>query len=371
MMRHQLMRLIDFLTPEHRKKWAQAMRAEIYALDNERDALTFALGCLIGCFRFHLEIKITPGKTWGNIMKDRFTVLTFFSGLMACLIGLIYLFVSGAPQTMILINGAALLIGLLLAIAVKLSVRITDSIVTLFAIIGSLSLFATATVGYAIEDARRWLLLGPFFIQTSLILLPLVALSFARIQSFWTMLAVITAGFAMAVQPDRAMAAMLFAAVAVICWMRPSRWAFTASTFCAIAFLATLFLPDRLPAVPFVDHILWTAFDVNIMVGLSLWIACAALLCPIFLLPRNERTVIHLTFVTCWFALIAAAAMGAYPTPIVGYGASAIIGYFLSLIFVQPAAGMRSARDSGTTRLSDTDSGGLPLRMDHPSFALS
>ncbi|WP_337658528.1 hypothetical protein [Sphingorhabdus sp. Alg231-15] len=283
-------------------------------------------------------------------MTDRFAVLTFFSGLMACLIGLIYLFVSGAPLTMITVNGAALLIGILLAIAVKLSVRLTNSFVTLFAIIGSLSLFATATLGYAIEDARRWVLMGPFFIQTSLILLPLIALSFARIQSFWTMLAVIAASFAMAVQPDRAMAAMLFAAVAVTCWMRPSKWTFTASIFCAIAFLATLFLPDRLPAVPFVDHILWTAFDVNIMVGLSLWIGCLALICPIFFLPRNERTVIHFTFATCWFALIAAAAMGAYPTPIVGYGASAIIGYFLSLIFVQPAARMHPAVDSDTTR---------------------
>lgn len=370
MMRRHLMGLIDFLTPDHRKKWAQAMRAEISIIDSNREAAIFALGCLIACCRFHLELKISPDRIWSRIVKDKFTISAFFSGLIACLIGLAYLRISGAPLTMMFVNGAAMLIAVLLAIALTLSVRITDNFVTVIAVIGALSLLGTATFGYPVEAARRWILLGPFFIQTSLILLPLVALSFARIQNFWTTLAVIMAGFAVAMQPDRAMAAMLFVAAAVICWMRPGRLTFSASIFCAFGFLATLFLPDRLSAVPFVDYILWTAFDVNIMVGLLLWIGCLTLVCPILFIPKNERTVLHYTFAACWLTLITASAMGAYPTPIVGYGASAIIGYFLSLILVQPVEQSRSIADTVTGSLADTDSGGLPLRNISPSFAL-
>lgn len=369
MIRHCIMRLIDRLTPDHRKKWAQAMRAEISSLENDREAAIFALGCLIACCRFHLELKISPEKGWSDIMKDRFTFSTFIAGSMACLIGLTYLFVSGAPLTMMTVNGAAMLIGVSLAIAVKLSVRITDSFVTVTAVIGALGLFGTAMFGYAIEDARRWLLVGPFFVQTSFILLPLIALSFARIQSFWTTLAVFIAGSAMAIQPDRAMAAMLFMAVAVVCWMRPSRWTFSAVLFCAVGFAATLFLLDRLPAVPFVDHVLWTAFDINIMTGLLLWIGCIALVCPILFIPKTERTVIHYTFAACWLALIAASAMGAYPTPIVGYGASAIIGYFLSLIMVQPLRQADIVDDNGFNSLSETDENASLRRTKMPSFA--
>ncbi|WP_422345099.1 hypothetical protein [Parasphingorhabdus sp.] len=369
MMRHRIMRLIDHLTPDHRKKWAQAMRAEISSFGNDREAIIFALGCLVACCRFQLELQISPERGWSDIMKDRFTFSTFIAGSMACLIGLTYLFVSGAPLTMIIVNGAAMLIGILLAIAVKLSVRITNNFVTVIAVIGSLGLFGTAIFGYAIEDAKRWLLVGPFFIQTSLILLPLIALSFARIQNFWTTLAIFVAGSAMAIQPDRAMAAMLFLAVAVVCWMRPSRWTFSASLLCATGFATTLFLPDRLPAVPFVDHILWTAFDINIMTGLSLWIGCIALVCPILFIPKNERTVIHYTFAACWLALIAAAAMGAYPTPVVGYGASAIIGYFFSLIMVQPLRQADVVDDNGCNSLSDTDNNSALRRTKTPSFA--
>lgn len=370
MMRLRIMRLIDHLTPDHRKKWAQAMRAEISSLDNRQEAIVFALGCLIACWRFHLELKISPGKAWSDIMKDRFTFSTFIAGSMACLIGLTYLFVSGAPLTMMAVNGAAMLIGIVLAIAVKLTVRITNNVVTLIAVLGALSLLGTAMFGYPIENAKRWLLAGPFFVQTSLILLPLIALGFARIQNFWTTLAVFVAGFAMALQPDRAMAAMLFIAIAVVCWMRPGKWTFSAVLFCATGFATTLFVPDRLPAVPFVDHILWTAFEINIMIGLLLWIGCLALVCPMLFVPIGERTMIHVTFTACWLALIAAAAMGAYPTPIVGYGASAIIGYFLSLILLQPMKQARLVDDNGCNNLSETDENASLLQTKTPSFAL-
>ncbi len=33
----------------------------------------------------------------------------------------------------------------------------------------------------------------------------------------------------------------------------------------------------------------------------------------------------------CWAAIVVAAAVGAYPTPVVGYGGGAILGYFLCL----------------------------------------
>jgi hypothetical protein len=36
-------------------------------------------------------------------------------------------------------------------------------------------------------------------------------------------------------------------------------------------------------------------------------------------------------FGTIWFSAVAAAALGNYPTPLVGYGGSAIVGYLFSV----------------------------------------
>ena len=368
MIRGVLKWVILAIAPDHRKKWAQAMIAEMAVIERDREAVAFALSCLMACWRFRLEFNIS--QTGSSMVKDRFVILTFISGVVAGLIGLAYLIVSGAPLTMVIVNGGAMVVGILLAPSARLAVRATDQVVTATALIGAFILFGTAIFGYAIEDARRWLLIGPFFIQTSLILLPLIAICFARVQNFRTVLAVCVAAFAMVAQPDRAMAAMLFVAVVIVGVMRPNRLTVSAALFCAMTFAATLLLPDRLPAVPFVDHILWSALDISLWVGLALWGGCLLLVCPIVFVPKPERSTLHYVFASCWLTLIAAAAMGAYPTPIVGYGASAIIGYFLSLIFLQPRARGRMAVGEGPTDLSESEETIPPLRNSPASLAI-
>ena len=47
-----------------------------------------------------------------------------------------------------------------------------------------------------------------------------------------------------------------------------------------------------------------------------------------------------------WTGAVVAAALGNYPTPLVGYGSSAVIGYCLSLLaFLPPREQARSGRD--------------------------
>lgn len=46
----------------------------------------------------------------------------------------------------------------------------------------------------------------------------------------------------------------------------------------------------------------------------------------------EQSRAIYVAFGAVWFAAILAAALGNYPTPVVGYGGSAIIGYALSLL---------------------------------------
>jgi len=334
MIRVVLIHMIRKCTPRHRKSWSSAMEAEIENIRGEFAAIIFGLGCLLACGRFQMEKLSMPERLSQIFAGDNFAALAIIAGTLAGAIGLIYLTLAGAPSGMILINGLSLAIGLLIAILIRLTIRLSDTALNIIAPVLALSLLAVAMFGQGIEGANRWLAIGPYVVQPSLILLPLVVICYARLNSVPSMVAVMIGAVAMALQPDRAMAGMLFLAVLTLNYLRPTNAKFMASIVCAVAFVSTMILPDRLTAVPFVDHILWTAFDIGLLMGIGLWLGCLALLAPVIFLPPSRRTSTHWVFAACWCAVIAAAAMGAYPTPIVGYGASAIIGYFLSVAFV-------------------------------------
>jgi hypothetical protein len=89
--------------------------------------------------------------------------------------------------------------------------------------------------------------------------------------------------------------------------------------------------------VPFVDGIFFSAFDVHPLAGLGLMLGAGLLIVPAVLRVRaGSERVPAVAFGAVWLAIIAAAAIGNYPTPVVGYGGSAIVGYLLSLALLRP-----------------------------------
>ena len=69
------------------------------------------------------------------------------------------------------------------------------------------------------------------------------------------------------------------------------------------------------------------------MAGLAVVGGCFILLTPsvVGALWRVPDRPVLFAFGACWAAVIAAAAIGNYPTPLVGYGGSAVLGYLLSV----------------------------------------
>ena len=130
-------------------------------------------------------------------------------------------------------------------------------------------LVATALFGVAVEAASRWVSVGPLSLQASLIVLPAIIVLYARSPDAIGTAAILLCACALAVQPDRAMAAVLVAGTTAILFARFSRLAALALVGAVIALGVTMLRPDALPAVPFVDRILYTAFDVHMLAGLA------------------------------------------------------------------------------------------------------
>jgi cell division protein FtsW (lipid II flippase) len=286
-------------------------------------------------------------------LLDHPRLLGLVCATSAVVLGLAYMAAAGAPARYLVVNLAALLLGAMMwrGLGPRAGAWLARSG---WPVVGlALLLLATALFGAAVEGAARWVRVGPINVQISLVVLPALIVLYARRRDAIGTIGVGMAALALAVQPDRAMAGVLAAGMASVLLATRDRRSALALMMAAAAFAATLLRPDALPAVPFVDRILYTAFDVHAAAGLAVVAGCLTLVLPGFsrgVEAANQRAAI-LAFGACWAAVAIAAALGNYPTPLVGYGGSAVLGYLLS------AALLPAGRRHGDETASKSSSG--------------
>ena len=246
-------------------------------------------------------------------------------------LGLLYMGAAGAPAIYLVVNALSLVMGLAV-VGVMRSDTLASRWAGAVVVLGGL-LLATALFGDSVEGASRWIRVGGVSLQVSLVVLPAMLVFFARDRGLLATFGMVLAAIALALQPDRAMAGVLVAALAVLAMYRQDRWVMSSLAVAAIAFSVTLIRPDSLPAVPYVDQILYTSFEIHAFAGIAVLGGALLLIVPAVagLWIDSENRGVHAVFGTVWLGMVAAAALGNYPTPLVGYGGSAILGYALSL----------------------------------------
>jgi cell division protein FtsW (lipid II flippase) len=264
------------------------------------------------------------------------------------------------------INAGALAVGLVMlmvpACAVRHGVDWSSGLIAAM----SAALLGTTLIGHSADGATRWLMLGGLALQPSLILLPVMVMTFARSRSVLGTVGMLVAAAALALQPDRAMTGMLAAGLAMLAMLRADRFVTTAFVASIVGFIVALMRPDTLPAAPFVDQILYSAFDVHALAGVAVALGATLLLLPAILgrIYDAANLEIYLVFGAVWLAAIAAAALGNYPTPIVGYGGSAIIGYVLSLAALPKRATAQPRVEARSRGGADVNPGDHHLRLE-------
>ncbi len=359
------------------KRGDGAIRCEAASIPDDTKALLFTLDSLCGLMpravASHLlqpfasltgaGAPFSKGSTAMHILDAtmrRPRALGIACVIGAVVLGVVYLAIAGAPMRYLGINAGALVIGLtmlaLLGRTVAAGQRWTGGAI----IVMAGALLATALLGSEAEGAARWVFLGGLAIQPSLILLPVMIVAFCRTRSVLATGGIVAAAAAMALQPDRAMTRMLVLCLTTLLVIRRDRHVVMALAASIAGFGATLARADTLPAVPYVDQILYSSFDIHVGAGLAVLGGSVLLLVPAIAGWNRdvENRATYAAFGAVWFAAIMAAALGNYPTPIVGYGGSAIIGYAFSLLALPKLAGLVaqvSSRTSGTTDGSPSD----------------
>jgi cell division protein FtsW (lipid II flippase) len=358
------------LLPPHLSAWSRAMASELTLIEDDRSALLFACGCLraSAALAIGARLKAFPAMLFPPAPSPRSlpAMIRFLSqprslgllcGTFAVGMGMAYMQAAGAPSRYLLVNFAALVLGATawLALARTAGSRLAGAGPAVLAL--SVPLLLTALFGVAADGASRWVDVGPLSLQSSLIVLPVMTILYARRPDSIGTAGMIVAALALALQPDRAMAGVLLAALLALLLAAPGRLPAAAAAAAALALAWTLRIPDSLPASPYVDRILYTSFDVHPLAGAAVLIGAAALLVPALLAARRGggAAAALLAFGGCWSAVLAAAALDNYPTPLVGYSGSAVLGYLLSVALLPSAARGADAAASAARAVTGPD----------------
>ena len=279
-------------------------------------------------------------------MTDRMRGLfgAWASAVAAVLLGCGLLLLLGAPARMPVMNGAALIVGVAAAQILRLGRGVGPRLGDVALLAAALVLPATAIVGPQADGVARWLVVAGLTVQPGLILVPLIALGLASRPSSWRAGAVGVAALGTALQPDLGTAAMLVLGVAAAAAGTRAPAAVLALVLALAGGAVALARPVGLPPVPYVEGVLPATIAAGPLTALVALAGIAALFVPAWAGRSRGSGAVRATFVGVWLGGLAAAVLGPYPTPVIGFGGSAVLGYVLSVMLVVRAAVAEEAR---------------------------
>jgi hypothetical protein len=257
--------------------------------------------------------------------------------------GLAYLLFYDAPARLIAVNAGALALSLAWTIWGRLPSGHRARLGLATAAAGAM--FLPLLFGPEVGGVSRWLGVGLVLLHTGALLLPLVIVLAAGAARFGPSLLAL-AMVALALQPDAATLAALAAASAVLAATNRSLgYALVAAAGAALA--ALTFGRGTLEPQLFTEGVLaqvWRSAPVAALtLGSLLFVAAPWLLARAPHLARAEGLALAAMLVT----LGAMASIAPFPYPLIGYGASPIIGLALALSAAGKPVHMTIAPSSG------------------------
>lgn len=260
----------------------------------------------------------------------RRSVAVFAVALCVVGVGLMAMTVAGAPRSLVLLQGA---VGLASLAAAALAYRLPRPSESSARLICALALVVMAAplLFPGIDGVRRWIALGPLQMQPAAIALPLVV--WFVVHSSSTRLAAVTlmiSAAIAAVQPDPQMVTGVTAvAFCMALLLRGGALWWSAFGVSVLAGVVAAFGPVLEP-VPYVEQVLPLSFEAHWGLGLAVGAGLVAV--PLLMLAASpSRPPVAVALAALWVGLGAACLAGQFPTPVLGYGLSWMIGFAISL----------------------------------------
>ena len=218
------------------------------------------------------------------------------------------------------------------------------------------ALAATFTVTGSM-GVHRWIQVGPLTMHVGAVCLPLFIIALGVLDAFegklrWVpMLLAMAVAMLLLLQPDAAQATAFAAAVLTLLIANKQRAGAAWAAALVIAALAgwTWTQRDPLPPVPYVEGIIGLARQDDAVWLVASIAALAVLPLPFFIGPVGSHSPFVRALGVYLCVCILAPFFGHFPVPLVGFGLSPIVGYFVALaslsVLRQPAHDDLTRRD--------------------------
>lgn len=273
-------------------------------------------------------------------------LLNLLFPLPALVVGILVMRASGVPPMAWGQNLAACVIGILLyfAIARPGSSRRGEAGFLIAGVV-ALGCLAATWVAPGLQGVHRWLMLGPVHLHAGALVLPLVLATLAGLERAGrrgasTMLAIATA-LALALQPDAAQATAFVAGAVVLLLPRSPAEGRGWIRLVPLVVLAGLswLRKDPLAPVPHVEGIVGLAAELGTGWGAAAIASLLLLPVPFFIARGRGDGRTGVALGAYMVVTILAPAVAHFPVPVLGQGASPIIGYFLAIGLLKRSQG--------------------------------
>lgn len=212
---------------------------------------------------------------------------------------------------------------------------------------GALGALAATFAMAGSMGVHRWVQLGPLNVHAAAVCLPLVLGALGILEAFggklrwWPRLLAIAVAVLLFCQPDAAQATAFAAAVFTLLIVNKERASAPWVAARVIAALAgwTWTRPDPLSPVPYVEGIIGLARQSGPVWLIASIAALAVFPLPFFVSRLSRHSAVALALGVYWCVSILAPLFGHFPVPLLGFGLSPIVGYFVALAFLRPGDG--------------------------------
>ena len=236
-------------------------------------------------------------------------------------------------------NIAVAAVGLLLCAASRFLPDRVAPMVPLLAAIGGIGALLLTFLSEGLLGVHRWVPVGGFRLHAGAIVAPILIVCIAvlaRRQSVASTAIAVVSTAVLALQPDAAQATSLAVASAIILTreLRQRRAHFVIGLALLLgASVLSFAQDDPLPPVRHVEGIFGVVASMGTAWAVGGALSLFLLPLPFFMLWVYSRSTVPLALGAYIALTVLAPACGTFPVPVMGYGVSPIIGYFLALAF--------------------------------------
>ena len=218
----------------------------------------------------------------------------------------------------------------------------TASTNTITIIVAVIILFLTF-ISSGMQGVHRWVSVGPIKFYVAVIVLPIMLIELWKLlqrRDWWFSAAItIVISILLALQPDASMLTAFAIPMIILLWNKINNNIFR--SFIAVLLSALIIFSwvhlDALPPVAYVEDIVSLVATMGI-IWLSLGLISLVILpLPFIFFPPKKYRLLSISIGMYFVIILISTLFGNFPVPLMGFGISPIIGYFIAITWFAKA----------------------------------